>query len=212
MATSIKAESRDGLTKSGVKELRASGKVPGVVYGKEVGARQIAVGAKELLMLLRANPHAIVEMELPGGGKQPVMIHEVQRDQISRSLLHIDFHQIDMSEPVRTSISLEFSGEPQGAKEGGILQIQLHEVEVRCLPADIKDFIAVDVSGMEIGDTILVRDITAPSGVEIKSHGEDVVATLLAVQREAHEPDEESQTAAKDAKADQAAKDAHTVS
>jgi large subunit ribosomal protein L25 len=201
MVTSLKAENRDGLTKSGVKQLRSSGKVPGVVYGKKVGAVQIAVEAKELLMLLRSNPHAIVEMDLPQAGKQPVMIHEVQRDQISRNLLHIDFHQINMDEPVRTSVALDFEGEPKGAEDGGMLQIQLHEVEIRCLPAAIPASITVDVSGLELGDTITVGALAAPAGVEIKSHSDDVVVTLLAPQKEVVEELEPETGEAKTVKA-----------
>jgi len=190
MNLSLKAENRNGSTKSAVKQLRTSGKVPGIVYGKKVGTRTIAVGAKELLMLLRSNPHAIVEMDIPDAGKQPVMIHEVQRDKISRELLHIDFHQINMDEPVRTSVTLEFVGEPKGADEGGMLQIQMHEVEIRCLPALIPASIHVDVTDLDLGNTILVAALKLPEGVELKSHMEDVVATLLAPQKEAAEPDE----------------------
>lgn len=194
MTVTLKAESRNGLTKSGVKQLRSSGKVPGVVYGKKIGTVSIMVDAKELLALLRSNSHAIVEMDLPGAGLQPVMIHDVQRDQLSRDLLHIDFHQINMDEPVRTSVPLEFEGEPKGEKEGGMLQIQLHEVEVRCLPAHIPASIAVNVEALEMGDSVAVRDLVVPANVEIKAHPDDVVATILAPQKEA--PEDEAQKAA----------------
>lgn len=215
MVMSLKAESRDGTTKSAVKQLRSTGKVPGVVYGKKVGSRAIAVEAKELLQLLRSNPHAIVEMDLPEAGKQPVMIHEVQRDKISRHLLHIDFHQINMDEPVRTSVTLELVGEPKGADEGGMLQVQMHEIEIRCLPASIPGAIRYDVSAMELGDTVLVRDLVMPEGIELKSNPDDVVATLLAPQKEAEEPAEAAaQAEAKgvpQAEAEEA-KEAETVS
>lgn len=192
MVPSLKAEARNGLTKSSIKQLRSSGKIPAVVYGKKVGALNVAVEAKELLMLLRSNPHAIVEMEIPNNGKQPVMIHEVQRDKINRDLLHIDFHQINMDEPVRTSVTLEFTGEPKGADEGGMLQIQMHEVEIRCLPTIIPGTITVDVTALELGDTILAKDIVLPAGIELKSHSDDVVVTLLAPQKEVEEPEAEA--------------------
>lgn len=215
MAMSLKAENRDGQTKSAVKQLRSSGKVPGVVYGKKVGAVNVAVEAKELLALLRSNPHAILEMELPGNGKQPVMIHDVQRDKISRSLLHIDFHQINMDEPVRTSVALELEGEPKGAEEGGMLQIQMHEVEIRCLPTLIPGAIRFNVSNMELGDIVLVSDLIMPEGIELKSNPDDVVATLLAPQKEVAEPEAEAVQAeakGKAAPAETAEKEAETVS
>jgi large subunit ribosomal protein L25 len=192
MVPSLKAENRNGLTKSEVKNLRSSGKVPAVVYGKKVGAMTVAVDAKELLALLRSNPHAILEMDIPQSGKQPVMIHEVQRDHITRNLLHIDFHQINMDEPVKTSVTLEFVGEAKGAEEGGMLQIQMHELEIRCLPTHIPGSVAVDVSGMELGDTLVVRDLVLPEGVELKSHPDDVLVTLLAPQKEVAEPEAEA--------------------
>ncbi|MDF2926290.1 MAG: ribosomal protein [Paenibacillaceae bacterium] len=193
--TSLKADNRDGLTKSEINRLRSSGKVPGVVYGKKVGAVNITVDAKELLMLLRSNAHAVVEMDIPESGKQPVMVHDVQRDPISRTLLHIDFHQINMDEPVRTSVSLEFTGDSKGEKEGGMLQIQLHEVDIRCLPAHIPSSIAVDVTELELGDTITVSQLVAPAGVEIKSHADDVIVTVLAPQKEELQPEaEETET------------------
>lgn len=195
MEAKLKAEARDGLTKSGVKKLRSGGKVPGVVYGRQLGAVSIAVDAKELLALLRHSPNAILEMELPGSGPQPVMVHDVQRDRINRNLLHIDFHQINMDEPVRTSVALEFQGEAKGEEEGGMLQIQLHEVEVRCLPSQIPVQLIVSVTALELGDTILVRDLSAPAGVEIKSHPDDVVVTILAPQKQELEPEGAGETA-----------------
>lgn len=201
MATSLKAEARDGHTKSEVKQLRSKGKVPGVVYGKKIGARTVAVEAKELLALLRSNPHAVVELEVPEAGKFPVMVQQVQRDHMSHNLLHIDFHQINLDEPVHTSVALDFEGEAKGAKEGGLLQVQMHEVEIRCLPNLIPGALAVDVSGLELGDVLLAKDLKLPKGIELKSDPDDVVATLLAPQSGAEEPEAEAAEVAAEAKA-----------
>lgn len=188
MVTSLKAESRSGATKSETKQLRAVGQVPGVVYGKNVGTRTIAVEAKQLLMLLKNNPNAVVEMDIPERGIHPVMVHEVQRDTLRGDLLHIDFHQINLEEPVRTAVPLEFRGEAKGAAEGGLFQIQLHELEIRCLPNDIPSAFPVDVSLLEMGHSILVKDLPVIDGIEIKSDPDDVVVTILAPQKEEVEP------------------------
>jgi len=213
-ATSLKVEARDEkLTKSEVKKLRSEGKVPGVVYGKKVGALTIAVDTKELLSLLRSNPKAIVEMDLPQNGKQPVMIHEIQRDKVNRSLLHIDFHQINMDEPVRTSVPLDFVGDSTGVREGGMLQIQMHELEIRCLPHLIPSSIAVDVTALDLGGTVLVGDITVPAGIEIKADPGDVVVTVLAPQKEVVEEVEAVEVEEPKAeKTAEAAAEAETVS
>ncbi|MCM3273460.1 50S ribosomal protein L25 [Paenibacillus elgii] len=194
MATSLKAEARTGRTKGDRNRLRAEGKVPGVVYGKKVTQTPIAIDQKELLALLKTNPHAVIDMDIPQFGKQPVMINEVQRDALSRQLLHVDFHQINMDEPVQTTVRLEYIGDPEGVKVGGILQIQHHEIEIRCLPQQIPSSVEVDVSGLEIGQSMLVSELKLPEGVEVKTDVHDVLATILTPQKEA-EPEEEAPAA-----------------
>ncbi|UJF33123.1 50S ribosomal protein L25 [Paenibacillus hexagrammi] len=185
MALTLNAESRQEATKSEIKQLRAQGKVPGVVYGKKVGSTVVAIDQKELLALMRTNQHAIIEMQLPDGGKQPVMISEVQRDKINRNLLlHVDFHQINMDEPVKTVVPIEIVGEAEGAKEGGIVQIQLHELEIRCLPQHIPSSVKVDISHLGLGENILVSEITVAGEIEIKSDSNELIVTLLAPQKE----------------------------
>jgi large subunit ribosomal protein L25 len=164
-----------------------------------------------LQALLRKNPHAIIEMELPDGGKQPVMMNEVQRDKINRELLHVDFHQINMDEKVKTAVSLEFVGEPVGVSEGGVVQIQLHELEIRCLPQNIPSSIQVDISGLGLGENLLVSDLSVSSEIEVKSDPGELIVTILAPQKEIEddEPSADTESAA-EAKTE-AAKEAETV-
>ncbi|NOV02407.1 50S ribosomal protein L25 [Paenibacillus planticolens] len=188
MALSLKAEARKDATKSDIKQLRVNGKLPAVVYGKKVAVTVITVDQKELMALLRKSPHAVIELDMPdGGGKQPVMINEIQRHPLNRELLHVDFHQINMDEPVKTVVILEFVGEAEGAKEGGILQIQLHELEIRCLPNQIPASITVDISHVGIGENMLVSELTVPDTIEVKSDPNELVLTILAPQKEAPE-------------------------
>ncbi|MDD9272034.1 50S ribosomal protein L25/general stress protein Ctc [Paenibacillus sp. GCM10023248] len=187
MAMSLKAEARKETTKFDIKQLRVKGKVPAVVYGKKVASTVITVDQKDLMALLRKNPHAIIDLDMPDGGKQPVMINEIQRSPLSRELLHVDFHQINMDEPVKTVVTLDFVGDAIGAKEGGILQIQLHELEIRCLPNQIPASITVDISNVGIGENMLVSELTVPGNVEVKSDPNELVLTILAPQKEAPE-------------------------
>jgi large subunit ribosomal protein L25 len=211
MVKTLKAEERKETTKSEIKQLRSKGKVPGVVYGKKIGSAAISIEEKELQALLRKNPHAIIEMELPDGGKQPVMMNEVQRDKINRELLHVDFHQINMDEKVKTSVSLEFVGESVGVSEGGVVQIQLHELEIRCLPQNIPSSIQVDISGLGLGENLLVSDLSVSSEIEVKSDPGELIVTILAPQKEIEddEPSADTESAA-EAKTE-AAKEAETV-
>jgi large subunit ribosomal protein L25 len=184
MVIQLKAEPRDENTKAALNELRATGKVPGVVYGKKIETTLISVEKKELLALLRSNPNAIVEMIVPEIGTQPVMIQDIQRDKLYRNLLHIDFQQISMNEPIKATVRLEMTGEPQSLKQGGILQVQLHEIEIKCLPADLPSSISVDLTELNLGDTLLVSDLPLGSGVEARTDLNEVVATILAPQKE----------------------------
>ncbi|CAG7652067.1 General stress protein CTC [Paenibacillus solanacearum] len=197
MSTVMKAEVRTSSTKGERKQLRAQGKVPGVVYGKKVPQTAISIDQKELLAVLKSNPHAIIDMDVPQAGKQPVMISEVQRDPLSRQLLHVDFHQINMDEPVNTTVRLEFTGDPVGVQTGGILQIQRHEVDIRCLPNQIPSVIQVDVSKLEIGENLLVSELALAGNIELKSDPHDVLATILLPQKEAEPEAADEEPAAK---------------
>lgn len=201
MAVTMMAEERNLGTKSERKGLRAKGKIPAVLYGTKVNSTPIAIAEKDLLALLRSNRHAIIEMDVPQAGKQPVMITEIQRDPISKSVLHVDFHQINMDEPVTTTVRLDFTGESVGVQAGGILQIQHHEIDIRCLPGDIPASIQVDISQLEVGANILVSELQVPASIEIKTDLNDVLATVLLPQK-AEEEEVEQQAEAVQAEAE----------
>ncbi|REK69219.1 50S ribosomal protein L25/general stress protein Ctc [Paenibacillus paeoniae] len=194
MAIAIQAEQRTGVTKGDLRQLRMSGQIPGVVYGKKLqSSAVISVSEKELASLLRSHPNAVLELSVPEGGTHSVMVADVQRDALSYKLLHVDFHQISMNENVRASVRIDATGDSSGVREGGILSVILHELEVQCLPGDIPDAIEVDVSGLGIGDSILVSDLSLPKGVEVKSDSQLVIVTVLAPQKELSEEEKDAQ-------------------
>ncbi|HZG87554.1 50S ribosomal protein L25 [Paenibacillus sp.] len=189
--TAVSVLARGGETKSDRRTNRESGKIPGVVYGKKVASQPIYIEEKALHGLLRGSAGAILKLNLPAHGEQPVMIGEIQRDKVLGRILHVDFHQIDMSEPVKATVRVEFAGEPQGVEEGGILQVMNASVEVRCLASDMPASIEADVSRLAIGEHLYVRDLIAPAGVEIRSDENDILATVLAPQKELPEASDE---------------------
>ncbi|MEI7027678.1 50S ribosomal protein L25 [Paenibacillus sp. y28] len=184
MPNTLKAEARQTKTKSDTKTARKQGKIPGVVYGKQLPSTAIMVDEKELLALLKESAHAIVDLEMPDHGHQPVMVSAIQREKVNRRLLHIDFHQIEMNEPVKTSVVLELKGQDEAEAEGGLLTTLLHEVEIRCLPKDIPASIVLDVSSLRVGDSILAGALQLPPGVSLKSDPETLLVTVLAPQKE----------------------------
>lgn len=198
MAQQLKAEERLESTKSALKSLRAGGRIPGSVYGKKMGSHSISINEKELLNLIRHHRHAIVEMEVAGVGKHPVMINEIQRDPLYQNITHVDFHQIDMNQEIRTNVRIHLVGEAQGAKEGGIMQIVLHEAEIRCMPDRIPETLELDVSGLELGESLFAQDIKLPAGVELATHPDEVVVSILTVQKEEEPVSEAAAPAAKE--------------
>ncbi|WP_042171216.1 50S ribosomal protein L25 [Paenibacillus gorillae] len=193
MTIPMNVEQRTIGTKGALRLLRESGKVPGVIYGKQLAApAAVALEEKQVLALLRTHPNAVLDLDIPGAGKQPVMISEVQREPLSRRLLHIDMRQINMNEEVRTQVRIDFVGEANGVGQGGILQVLLHELEVECLPGSIPEALEINVADLELGHSLLVRDVRPPSGVEVLSDPEQVVVTVLAPQKELTEEEAEA--------------------
>lgn len=185
MNEAIRADRRAASTKSELKRMRDNGKIPGVVYGKKLKSPAlIAIDEKELLALLRGQSRSILELDIPGEGKQNVMISEIQRDKIKHNVLHVDFRQINMDEEVKTSVPIEIEGQAAGVKQGGIMQVLLHELEVRCLPDDIPTSIPVDVSAINIGENLLVGDLKLSDTIQVLSDSNEVIVTILAPQKE----------------------------
>lgn len=192
MSIAMKANGRSISTKGELREMRLQGQIPGVVYGKQLSsAALVSVDEKELQALLRSHPNAVLEIDIPSHGKQSVMVSDVQRDSLTRHVLHVDFHQINLNENVRANVRIETEGDSEGVREGGILQVILHELEVQCLPGNIPEAVTVDISSLGVGESLLVSDLKLPQGVESKSDPELVVLTILAPQKELTEEEKE---------------------
>lgn len=200
MAIPFQAEERKTGTQGDLRKMRQRGSVPGVVYGSKLSTPlSVAVNEKELTALLRSHPHALLELDIPGAGKQPVMLTEVQREPLSRNVLHVDFHQVNMNQEIKTMVRIEMVGDSSGVREGGILQAMLHELEIHCLPNRIPEAIEVDVTGLGIGENLLVADLKLPEGVTTRVEPDHVVVTILLPQKDLTA--EEAEEAAEDAEA-----------
>ena len=184
MSIQLKAELRTGQTRSAIRGLRNGGRVPASVYGKKISSGEsISVEEKELNAILRKSRHAVIDLAMGDKGTQPVIINDIQRDKLSGKVLHVDFHQISMDEPIHSSMPVELVGTSAGVKEGGILTVESHEVEIRCLPKDLPASLTLDISGLGIGDTIHASAIELPDGVELISEPTLSIASILAPQK-----------------------------
>jgi large subunit ribosomal protein L25 len=163
MNTTVRLTEKSGSTSS----QRRKGFVPVVVYGAGSDSQSFTVDNKTITGILTSNPRAVLTLELPDSGKKNVVIQEVQRQPVSKQLLHIDFQQIDMKAKLDTKVAFHFTGDPVGVKSGGVQQVELHELDIRTLPDKLTASFDVDISGLEIGDQLLVSDLPKHEGWEI---------------------------------------------
>lgn len=183
------------------RRLRREGLVPGIVYSGGEEARTFSVPEREVRNIL-ATGHALLDLKIEGGRAEPVVVKEEQRHPVRGQLMHIDFQVVRLDQAIQSEVSIEVLGidDSPGVKAGGVLEHITHEVNVEALPTDIPDSIAVDVSGMEIGDTLQLDGVPKPEGVEW-SLGEGIeveevtIATLNPPRvEEEPEPDLEEET------------------
>ena len=166
-----------------IRRMRQQGMVPGVVYGKETKPISILVPARELMRLLRskAGEHALVTLQVEDGTswEKPVLVKAVQHDPLDGHVLHVDFHAIVLTERLRVKVPVILKGEAVGVKQdGGILEHFLRDGEVECLPTEIPTGVEFDASGLKIGDTVHVRDLSAPGDARITSEPDGVIASV----------------------------------
>src|SRR5438874_4960230 len=168
----LKAETRTNVGRSAVRKLRARGLIPAVIYGGKNEPQALQVAAREInaMMSHASGENVLVELEIEGeGSSRTALVQEVQHSPVGGEIRHVDFHAISMDQMIQAEVPLEAMGTAVGVKTfGGLLEQSLRALAIECLPVDLPDRITVDVSQLNIGDSIHVRDIQLPSGVTAK--------------------------------------------
>jgi large subunit ribosomal protein L25 len=183
----VRAELRAGRGKNDSRRLRARGMVPLTIYGGEGEPVAAAAPLAELAAILRsgAGHNAIFTLDVDGVGPSEVMFLDRQIDPVKTRLIHADLRRLVRGQEIEVSVRLELEGEPAGVEEdGGILEQLLREVEIRCRPNIIPDFIRVDVSHLGGHDVLHVSDIKVDEGITIITDPETAVATVATVREE----------------------------
>jgi large subunit ribosomal protein L25 len=174
MAKQVKltARPRSESGRNAVKSVRARGSVPAVIYGHHTTPANLEVSHRELEILLShaVGENILVDLEIQDGSNkssQLSLIQEVQRHTLRRQILHVDFQAVSMTEKISADITIEPFGEADGVKNfGGLLEQSIRSLAIQCLPQDLPEIIKVDVSALKVGDSIHVRDLPLPKGVE----------------------------------------------
>lgn len=180
METILEADSRTETGKGAAHRLRASGRVPGVLYGHGMDPAPLSVSSQDLVRLFHASHGAsmLVDLEIDGA-KHLAIPREVQRDHIHGRYVHIDFLAVRRDEKVKMVVEIRDVGEAAGVKEGGVLERHLREVEIECLPGDVPEGVDADITALVIGDMLRVADIVPPAGVVILTDPETPVVSVI---------------------------------
>jgi large subunit ribosomal protein L25 len=182
----VSAEKRTEKGKNVNRRLRVAGRIPGVVYGGKGEAMAVAVSPKEIGAVLRSasGENTLFDLEL-GGSRRKVILKEYQVEPIKGRLLHADFYEVALDKLLEVKVHVEITGTPVGVKvQGGILDFVTRELEIECLPTDIPDKIALDVSGLELGKHIRVSDLQLPDKVTMLTDPEVVIVHVVAPRAE----------------------------
>src|SRR5215472_3016162 len=197
----IKAELRSESGRAAARKLKARGIIPAVIYGGKDKPQSLQVSARDInaIMSQASGENVLVELEIGGDGQsRTALVQEVQHSPVGGDIRHVDFHSISMDQMIDAEVPLEAAGTPVGVKTfGGLLEQSLRALAIECLPGDLPDRITVDVSQLNIGDAIHVRDIQLPQGVTPKVQLDLTAFSVLApaVEEEPVAPEAEAAAA-----------------
>src|SRR5437016_10939818 len=195
---SLQVFPRTQARRSRVKKLRANGRVPAVIYGRQTQVQNLEVGVKEIEDLIHHSVSETILVDLAvegeGASRRLALVQEVQHHPLSGKVLHVDFHQVAEDEKVTVMVPVETAGEAVGVKtDGGVLEHVLFKIRARGLPKDLPELITVDVTHLKIGQAIHLGEIQSPPGVELIG---DKAIPVIAVAAPRTEEEEAAEAAA----------------
>lgn len=164
------------------KRLRKQGVIPGVLYAAGKPAVPIAIEAQALRIAMagEAGRHAVLDVVFEGRKRGHVaMVQELQFDPVRHVISHVDLHEVHLNEPIERKVGLRLEGTAVGVKAGGLLSLVLHEVSVRGLPDDIPEHVTMDISGVELGEVVRVKDLTVPKELTLLDDPEETLFHIV---------------------------------
>jgi large subunit ribosomal protein L25 len=190
----LQVTEREGRGSSDARRLRKAGFIPGVLYGKGKSSYAICVPERELRRVLtgQGGLHAILDVVLEGQqSTHASILKDYQQDPIRGHISHIDLHEVRLDQPIQSSVTVQLVGEPAGVKEGGVLSQVQREINVEALPMEIPEHIDLDVSGMNIGDTLRLADLAPIDGVTYLDNPDETVLATVGLPAREIEPEPE---------------------
>lgn len=182
--TALQAIERHGTKHSEIRKLRDEGQIPAVVYGRKMESKPISISSADFIKTIRENGrNGVISLQV-NDENYSVMLHEIQKDPLKNEVIHADFQVVDMSQMVEVEVNVELVGEAPGVKDGGVLQQQLHQLSIRSLPGNIPASIEIDVSNLNVLDTVTIADVSTNGKYEINHEQSEVIASILPPRQE----------------------------
>ncbi|MBN2442372.1 MAG: 50S ribosomal protein L25 [Spirochaetales bacterium] len=193
---------REKTSKGSAQLLRRNGKIPSVVYG-HTEPFSIAVDEHEFNSKFKTISENIIINLNVAGKSHDVLVKDYQENILTGKIVHLDFYEIEMGKLLKTHVPIHTVGTPLGAKEGGIFELLLHEVEVECLPRHLPEEVSVDVNALNVGDSIHIRDVEPPEGVKFHNSPDAVICHVTRRKEEKAAVEEEAEEGVTEEKAEE---------
>jgi len=194
----LKAQIRKKTGKEVAKKLRRQGFIPAIIYGPSTSPIPIAVELSQLLKILTKKGTSFIDLEVVNGEssqRKKVLIKDVDLHPITDQIIHVDFYEVAMDKELTMDIPISIVGKPKGLEKGGVLEQHLRELSVSALPHLLPEHIEIDVSHLDVGDSIYVADITLPEGVKIEEDPQVPIVTIVAPEAEEAVEEEKEEAA-----------------
>jgi len=176
--TLLEAKQRTSITKSERKKIRREGRIPGVIYSKQLKSLTIEVAENALKPLVFTAKAHLISLKLAGHEDQECIIKDVQFDPVTDKIVHFDLIGLIKGEKLEIEVPVQLKGSAAGIKEGGVVQNPLHKLLVRCFPKDIPDHLEIEISHLNIGDAIHISDLVYEN-IEILNPQEAVIVSVV---------------------------------
>ncbi|WP_059174196.1 50S ribosomal protein L25/general stress protein Ctc [Bacillus sp. FJAT-27445] len=179
MSTVLQAKNRSGEKKVSVRELRREGNIPAIVYGSKVDSIPVYVSAAEFAKTIKqVGRNGIISLDVDGN-RQDVVLTEYQKNVINNEITHADFLAVDKSSKINADVNVALVGDAAGVRDGGVLQQPLFTVSITSSPANIPSSIEVDITGLQVGETITIADLNTDGKFQINHEADEVIASIL---------------------------------
>ena len=197
----LTAKPRETRGNNPARALRRDGAIPAVIYGPGKEARALSVSIYDMEQVIKATKtlQVFVKLTIDGGGTHTTMLKELQRHPVNGKFLHADFYEVAMDQKVNIMLPVVTVGKSRGVEMGGMLQVIRHEIEAYCIPSAIPEVIEIDISDLDIGDSVHVEDIEVEGDVELVHDVNFTILTILSIRKEEEEEVEEGEEGAVEA-------------